>query len=94
MRSDRIQNGCGKIGRGRFEARLQLLDPSKVGPSGPAPHVSSMIPTMAQPDRGRLKRGISAIYHEPALWITGAPWQSLAQATHADLTRMREIVVK
>src|ERR1700694_583425 len=40
------------------------------------------------------KRQISAIYHEPGLWIGGAPWQSIADATHVDLARMRDIVVK
>lgn len=39
------------------------------------------------------KRQISAIYHEPGLWIGGAPWQSIADATHADLARLRDIVV-
>jgi hypothetical protein len=40
------------------------------------------------------RRQISAIYHEPGLWIGGAPWQSMADATHAGLARMRDIVVK
>jgi hypothetical protein len=39
-------------------------------------------------------RQISAIYHEPALWVAGAPWQSIAQATHADLAHMRDVVLK
>lgn len=48
---------------------------------------------MAQQDGTSNKRQISAIYHEPGLWIGGAPWQSITSATHADLARMRDIVV-
>ena len=40
------------------------------------------------------RRQVSRIYHEPGLWIAAAPWQSIAEATHADLARMREVVVK
>lgn len=49
---------------------------------------------MAQSNGSDTKRQISAIYHEPGLWIGGAPWLSIADATHADLARMRDVVVK
>ena len=49
---------------------------------------------MAQQNEGDTRRQIGAIYHEPGLWIGGAPWLSIADASHADLARMRDVVVK
>jgi hypothetical protein len=49
---------------------------------------------MVQENGSATKRHVSAIYPEPGLWIGGAPWQSINGATHADLARMREIVVR